>query len=139
MPDLEKTLSQLEGPWVDQSTHPTPLMDRCCALRKKRLKDFATEDLRIMIGQNIGLKFLVPLALERLQEDPLAEGDYYPGDLLHNVLSVEPLFWKSHPDLRGRAAQVSWRATTLVDERGEGDVVKKALAEALKRFEGSEA
>lgn len=36
------------------------LIQTCHKLRKKQLKDFEIEDLRIMIGQNIGLNFLIP-------------------------------------------------------------------------------
>jgi hypothetical protein len=53
-----------------------------------------------MIGQNIGLEYLVPLALERLRRDPFAAGDCYPGDLLGSVLKVQSSFWKQRPDLR---------------------------------------
>jgi hypothetical protein len=30
-----------------------------------------------MIGQSIGLPYLLPLALEHLRKDPLAEGDFF--------------------------------------------------------------
>jgi hypothetical protein len=46
-----------------------------------------------MIGQSIGLRWLVPLALEMLKQNPLAEADLYPGDLLNSVLAVESDFW----------------------------------------------
>jgi hypothetical protein len=67
-----------------------------------------------MIGQQIGLRELVPLALARLRSDPLAAGDHYPGDLLASLLRVDADFWESRLDpevelrilaerLRGRA------------------------------------
>ena len=66
--------------------------------------EFTTEDLRIMIGQNIGLPFPVPIALETLENDPLSEGDLYPGDLLKSVLTAERDFWAREPALRDRVA-----------------------------------
>ncbi len=77
-----KTLEEIDG-----QRWPTP----CCAsyleatttsLRKKPLGQFTTEDLRIMIAQDIGADVLKPFALAVLREDPMAQGDYYPGDLL---------------------------------------------------------
>jgi hypothetical protein len=63
------------------------------------LDDFTVEDLRIMIGQKkIGLVHLLRLAIKTLTIDPLAEGDYYPGDLLMNVIGAES-FVASSPDL----------------------------------------
>lgn len=70
------------------------LIITCHALRKKSLLDFTVEDLRIMIGQDIGLKFLLPLAVDVLSEDILAEGDFYPGDLLKSVLGSDAAYWK---------------------------------------------
>ena len=55
-----------------------------------------------MIGQSFGLPFLVPLAVEELEKDRLVEGDFYPGDLLENVLTIKPQSWKERPDLRDR-------------------------------------
>jgi hypothetical protein len=137
MIDPTKTLTQLEGSSAEPPAGSSSLVTTCHALRNKPLQDLTTEDLRIMIGQNLGLKFLVPLALQRLQEDPLAEGDFYSGDLLKQVLTLEPEFWRTNADLRARAAPIGDRAAKLAEERGEGDVVKKALAEALQKFQAS--
>ncbi|GAB3333211.1 hypothetical protein GCM10027429_13520 [Marivirga atlantica] len=51
-----------------------------------------------MIGQNIGLKYLIPMALETLKENVLAEGDLYEGDLLKSVLTSDKDFWKNESD-----------------------------------------
>ena len=69
------------------------LIKTCNSLRKKQLQDFTTEDLRIMIGQEIGLYFLIPIAIETLTDNLFAEGDMYEGDLLKNVLDVDTKFW----------------------------------------------
>jgi hypothetical protein len=97
--DCTKSLQELEGVNWGDSPDPSYLHTTCYGLRRKRLADFTTEDLRIMIGQGIGLPYLIPLALEKLREDPFAGGDLYPGDLLHSVLKVSPRFWQAHPDL----------------------------------------
>jgi len=92
-----KTIELLEKDvWQTLSGEETTLIKRCHALRKKMLNDFTVEDLRIMIGQNIGLDYLVPLAIEVLNEDLFAEGDYYEGDLLKNVLNIAPCFWANN-------------------------------------------
>lgn len=53
-----------------------------------------------MIGQNMGLEYLVPLALETLKSNILAEGDFYEGDLLKSLLTIHPEFWISNPELK---------------------------------------
>lgn len=59
-----------------------------------------------MIGQNIGLTYLIPLAIEQLQRDPLVEGDFCPGDLLAAVLRVESGFWQEQPHSRKAVQEI---------------------------------
>jgi hypothetical protein len=98
--ERNRSLQELDGQDWGEATFPSYLVRTCHALRRKPLRDFTVEDLRIMIGQNISLEYLVPLAIERLQHDPFAAGDFYPGDLLGSVLKVKFSFWKQRPDLR---------------------------------------
>ncbi|MCB0735787.1 MAG: hypothetical protein H6608_11870 [Flavobacteriales bacterium] len=93
-----KTLEELEQDFWGEPGYDSYLVTTCHALRKKPLNQFDTEDLRIMIGQNISLVHLIPIALEQLTKDILAEGDFYPGDLLKAILSSEATFWLNHPN-----------------------------------------
>jgi hypothetical protein len=97
---LRQSLNELEPVRRTQGANlsPTDLVARCAALRSKLLKDYTIEDLRLSIGQHIGLIWLVPLALAQLQQDLLAEGDYYPGDLLSSVSSLPDSYWQENPD-----------------------------------------
>jgi hypothetical protein len=98
--DHAKSLQELEQHnWGEAAPTDTPLVARCMLLRRKPLAEFTTEDLRVMIGQQIGLPHLVALAVGVLESNPLAEGNFYPGDLLCAVLRVDREFWCDHPDL----------------------------------------
>jgi len=95
-----RSLDALDPPaWDAAPSDATYLVRRCHELRLKPVEDFDAEDLRLMIGQQVGLAVLVPAALTQLRADPLVEGDYFPGDLLLNVLRVEQSFWTDHPAL----------------------------------------
>ncbi len=96
----QKSLESLEKKtWPALSSDEgSYLIKTCNSLRKKQLKDFSTEDLRIMIGQEIGLYFLIPLAIETLTVNLFAEGDYYEGDLLKSVLDLDNKFWEDNKD-----------------------------------------
>ena len=96
--DISKTLEDLETASTAH-TRRSSMVSRDQELRKKPLKDFSIEELRSMIGKNSSLKYLVPLAIERLHVDSLAKGDTYEGDLLNAVLTVEKKFWVD--DLHG--------------------------------------
>lgn len=134
------TLEELEGdrwPEPDLDSH---LVLECHRLRKLQLRLFTIENLRIMLGQDIGSRYLVPIALERLEAEPLAAGDFYAGDLLCNVLSLPQAFWSDHPELRARAAAVAARAIDLAaSEDDHGAIVEKAVRKAYDLFLGNGA
>jgi hypothetical protein len=94
--DLNKSLEILENDIWQEPDYDNHLVTICHKLRKKVLSDFDIENLRIMIGQNIGLKFLIPIAIKKIQNNILAEGDFYEGDLLKSILESDPDFWKSN-------------------------------------------
>lgn len=91
-----KTLENLEkNEWLHFDSD-SRLIRRTKELRKVPIGTFTTEDLRIMIGQQIGLDYLIPLALETLTTDLFAEGDFFEGDLLKNVLEIRTEFWNNN-------------------------------------------
>ncbi|HET6994106.1 MAG TPA: contact-dependent growth inhibition system immunity protein [Chitinophagaceae bacterium] len=94
--DLHKSLEQLENKVWGEPEYTSHLVTTLYRLRKKPLKEYTIEDLRISIGQNSSLDYLMPLAIEVLNKDILAEGDFYKGDLLHSVLTADIAYWKQH-------------------------------------------
>lgn len=91
----QKTLETLENSIWAKPEFDSNLVITCHQLRKKQLKNFKIEDLRIMIGQNISLQFLIPLAIEELNNNILAKGNFYEGDLLKMVLTSDVRYWKN--------------------------------------------
>lgn len=138
--DRNKSLQQLEGKDWGEPTYDSYLVTECHRLRRVPLREFTAESFRIMIGQQIGLPYLVPMALELLRADPFTEGDFYGGDLLAAVLRVELAFWLQHPDLRRETAAVAERAFTLLPTLDEIDrqTAHKKLTEAYDLFKKSE-
>ena len=94
--NMGETLEELEGIVEEKNIFESHLIVTCAALRKKKLCHFTVEDLRIMIKQQQGLEYLVPIALEILEENPLVKGDYYSGDLLEAVMNISNEFWEEH-------------------------------------------
>lgn len=127
------TLDQLEGVVWGEPTFDSSLVTTCHRLRTKPIDEFSVEDLRIMIGQKIGLPYLLPLAVGVLERDPLAEGDYYPGDLLANV--IETREWlQANPEWLARVIPVTERA--LVELPEEDKDLQHRLAWFLARVRG---
>ena len=96
----QKTIENLEKQdFGNPNEAPTNMIKRCLVLCKVPLDQFTVEDLRLMIGQDFSLRYLIPLAIEHLKTDIFVEGDYFPGDLLKNVLSVDTKFWIDNKNL----------------------------------------
>lgn len=96
---LEKKLVQLLGAWKDEiprENYSSSIQLRSYKLYTTRISDYTTDDVRFMIIQQLGLKYLVPIALNYLKEDLLLETGYYEGDLLHSVLIIPKKFWEKN-------------------------------------------
>ena len=61
--DRSRSLQQLDGQDRGEPTFRSHLVRECRRLRRVPLRDFTAEDLRSAIGQNVGLEYLVLLAL----------------------------------------------------------------------------
>ena len=135
--DRNKSLEQLEGQDWGEPTYESHLVTECHRLRRVPLREFTAENLRIMIGQQIGLPYLIPLALELFRTDPFTAGDFYSGDLLAAVLRAKAAFWREHPELRREAAEIAERAFALLPSLDDCDrpTAQDALTEGYHAFQ----
>jgi hypothetical protein len=112
-----KSLDSLEKTnWPLDDT--TNLIRRVTSLRKVPLNEFTTEDLRLMIGQDVSLDYLIPVALERLEEYAFIEGDFYEGDLLVGVTRIDSQFWVDNPEYKNRIDQIISKNISEIRNRG---------------------
>jgi hypothetical protein len=132
----EKTLESLEKkmwPSLDND-EGSYLVKTCHSLRKKQLKDFSVEDLRIMIGQNIGLEFLIPLALDVLKDNILADGDLYEGDLLKSVLTSDKKYWEKSMEYWRTVKELFERNEPTLNDFDTAREIKKSWFDSYKLF-----
>jgi hypothetical protein len=134
--DVSKTLEELDGNDWGAPTYGSRLVIECHRLRRVPLHDFTVRDLCTMIGQDIGSRFLVPVALSHLAVDALVDRDFYPGSLIQAVLMLPGQFWTDHPRLRQQTAAVISTALgdvdTVVGSAGEG--ILDHTVQAMRRF-----
>jgi hypothetical protein len=112
MPSLDRTksLQELEGYDMGEPEFGSHVVTECHRLHRTPLQEFTAEDLRLMIAQDIGTDILVPIALERLREDPLVEAFYFPGDLLAAVLRADSKYWIRHSAIREEVTAIAQQA-----------------------------
>jgi hypothetical protein len=119
---MSQTLEQLENEVWGEPEYGSYLVLTCNSLRKKPIDQFTVEDLRIMLGQDIGTKYLMPKALDVLGINPLADGDFYAGDLLESLMRLPEEYWKEHPENLSRARKVVSTALEILRSRAEEDL-----------------
>lgn len=109
-----RSICQLEG-WDWKGETITEEDDgmtayRCYKLTQKPLKDLSPEDICFLIGQECGLPYLVPIALEILERDFFIETEYYKGDLVEALLQISDNnkydYWPSHPVEKARFCEM---------------------------------
>jgi hypothetical protein len=126
-----KTILELEGMQLPDDVFGSYLTIKINELLQKSLNTFTVEDLRLMIGQQIGLKHLIALAIEILKTDLFAEGDFYAGDLLQSVLNIESRFWSDDERswikldnlITGKEAELSKRKIDTTTFYNKGRVI----------------
>ncbi|MEU4693895.1 contact-dependent growth inhibition system immunity protein [Actinoplanes sp. NPDC023714] len=123
----EQSLEEVEGDaWGDPPADATTLVATVYQLRRKPIGSLEVEDLRVLLGQREGVPVLVPRALDILERDPLAEGDYYPGDLLNAVLNRVPgEYWAAHP---GESARLRGLVDTIELDDVDDDELRAGIA-----------
>ena len=81
-------------------------------LRHVALEKLTDADLWTLTRQAIGLDYLVSMALDRLEANPLLKAKRNEGDLLSAVLCADALVWKRNPEYRTRVT-VMWRKVSV--------------------------
>lgn len=127
----QKSLEILENnKWRDEEHYISGLIKRCHEYRKIPVDQLSTEQLRTLIGQQIGLNYLIPIAIDFLENDILAEGDFYPGDLLEVVVKVDLKFWNQNLSYRTQILELIERNLDKI----ENENLKLEKLEALKNI-----
>lgn len=97
MEKRSKTIEELEGTkWNSPDDNSSNLVATCHRLRKVFIELLSIENLRMLLGQDIGTNYLVPIALEYLMKDPWMANAFFEGDLLLNVLRLGSNYWTDH-------------------------------------------
>ena len=110
-----KSIEELDGnPWGEPPPDATGLVERVHRLRKVKVRDLSDDDISTLLGQREGVDWLVPLALDRLADDPLA-GAFYPGHLLVGVLHNRQYF-ERFPNELLRLSSIRRELTKLRDD-----------------------
>lgn len=96
--DLSKSIEELENSYWQDCGLNTYVVRTGQAARKKPLSQLTNEEIRLLIGQKIGLKYVIPLAVSIVSAEPFIEVTFYEGDLLGELLQLSEADWKDNPE-----------------------------------------
>ncbi|WP_282777292.1 MULTISPECIES: contact-dependent growth inhibition system immunity protein [unclassified Nocardia] len=99
--EKSKSLQELEGTcWPELREFPSELVADVYRLREMPIGELNPTALARLIGQEIGLRWLIPVALDHLSETVPDEraGGFYDEDLLTAVVTCSLEFWQDHPE-----------------------------------------
>ncbi|MFF5494659.1 contact-dependent growth inhibition system immunity protein [Streptomyces aquilus] len=113
--DRGQSLEQLDGKrWPDPPEDSTPMVRNVYELRRRPVGTLEPHELARLIGQDVGLPWLLPLAVEILWDTAPKQvaGGWYDDDLLYAVVTRRPEVWEEVPDA---ARKLKETVMTLVD------------------------
>jgi hypothetical protein len=105
------TFRELDGDIV-LSAPNSPLEQWYSAVRDMDVADLEIGDIARSLHQDLFLETIVPVALRRLEADPLA-GELYGGELLVAMKGIGRGFWLSHPEEANRLVTIAKQAMEL--------------------------
>ncbi len=128
------SLTELEQDDWGPAKFDSSLVQSIHRLRNKPLGELSPGDIRMLIGQRVGLRFLVPLAMGVIESDPFIDSSFFPGDLLLYLLNLSD-YWSVNHDVRDRMTKIAMLATERI--HGEDDfATTKQIQEALQKYLG---
>ena len=137
-----RSICQLEGwDWKGETITEDDgmVVYRSYKLTQKPLKDLSPEDIRFLIGQQCGLPYLVPMALEILEKDFFIETEYYKGDLVEALLQIKDDnkydYWPSHTEEKEKFCEMYMKNQQNMEEALDVSVSGHIIKEIRKQFD----
>lgn len=93
-----KSIEELENDYWEDSDFDSYVVQTCQKARKKPISKLSDEEIRLLIGQKIGLKYLIPIALSIVKENLFVEITFFEGDLLVQLLRLLYSDWKENKE-----------------------------------------
>jgi hypothetical protein len=126
--DRSKSLTELKrerfrNPQWDFDPFPTGFH-----LRRIAVGSLTPVELWILIRQGIRLDYVVGLALEVLEEEPLLRCAHADGDLFSSVLLADALVWARNPEFAERALRL-WRVAAALLAKNQHPAARMLFAD----------
>lgn len=98
--DRNKSLEQLDGErWGEPPADATSLVRTVYEWRRRPIGTLEPHELARLLGQNVGLPWLLPPGVEIVREAAKQPtGGFLDGDLLYALVTRSPEVWTANPE-----------------------------------------
>lgn len=87
---LAQSIAELDGLAVEKGAYGMGSVAWIARALVSPLRDLGPAELRRLLAHGRGMRWVLPLALARLEREPFLAGDYGPGDVLGAILALGP-------------------------------------------------
>jgi hypothetical protein len=105
----------------------SPLSDWYARIRDVPLSSFGVGDLSKSVRQCLFPDYVIPVALQVLEKEPLA-GEMYDGELASAFHAISETFWYEHREIAARALSVMKGALPQIGDADVQGVVSATAA-----------
>lgn len=129
MIDINKSIEESENDYWGEPALDSYVIATCHKARQKPIKLLSNEEIRCLIGQKTGLRYLLQAAVDILQNDPLIEVTYFEGDLLLELLRLDIADWQDNESERERFTAILRSNRLQIEMCGEiaGGLLEKYI------------
>ena len=128
MMDINKSIEELENDYWGEPTFDSYIITTCHKARQKPIKSLSNEEIRCLIGQKIGLRFLLPIAVNILKNEPLIDITYFEGDLLLTLLRLDTSDWEDNQN------ELQLFNIVIQDNRLQIEKCKEIQSELIEKY-----
>jgi len=94
-----RSLVELTEGVIEVPEEPESLGMAVGRLVTKPLRRLELKELLLLVHHHVGLPYVVPMAIDRLEGQPWAQARHCPGDLLIALMEADSRFWREREDL----------------------------------------
>lgn len=95
---INKSIEELENDYWKEPEFKSGLTMMCYEARKKKINELSDEEIGTLIRQKIGLKYLLPLAVKKIEKYTTILNDFYMSDFLDTLLRLDNEEWVNNSE-----------------------------------------
>lgn len=119
--DIHRSLLELDPETWQPDALEADIWPVAQRIASRPVRKLSPADLEWLLSNQLCLRYAVPLAMDRLAQDPFLQAARHSGDLLTAVLEVDSRFWLDNYEWWLEMAGILEQALRLVTEKMQAE------------------